>query len=248
MSLSFFKNKSSFLTVADFSFLETDLHSHLIPGIDDGSPDIETSLSLIASLHNLGYKKIITTPHIMQERYRNNPEIISQGCLKVQQELKAHDIAVDFRAAAEHLLDPGLLERIERDEPLLTLSGKKLLIEFSFLAPPVQLHHLLYQIQMKGYELVVAHPERYKYFHDKPEKYQELIDMGCELQMNLLSLAGHYGKGIKKAALKLLENQYVSYLGTDLHHQRHIEELHQLLKDYHVMKRLEEYPWKNKSL
>lgn len=248
MNFPFFKNRSSSSLLSDFSFLGTDLHSHLIPGIDDGSPDMETSLDLITSLHNMGYKKIITTPHIMQERYRNNPEIISQGCLKVKQELKVHDIAVDFHAAAEHLLDPGLLEMIERNIPLLTLSGKKLLIEFSFVAPPVQLHQLIYQIQVKGYELIIAHPERYKYFHDKPEQYQKLIDMGCELQMNLLSLVGYYGKSIRKAALKLMEKQYVSYAGTDLHHQRHIEQLHHLLKDHSLMKRLEEYPWKNNLL
>lgn len=248
MNFSFFKNKPSSINTLDFSFLGTDLHSHLIPGIDDGSPDMETSISLITSLHKMGYKKIITTPHIMQERYRNNPEIISQGCLKVQEELKTRGIAVDFHAAAEHLLDPGLLEMVERGEPLLTLSGKKLLMEFSFVAPPVQLHQLIYQIQMKGYELVIAHPERYKYFHDRPEQYQKLTEMGCELQMNLLSLSGHYGKSVKKAALKLLEMHYVAYLGTDLHHQQHIEELHQLLRDYPVMKKLEEYPWKNKML
>lgn len=232
----------------DFSFLGTDLHSHLIPGIDDGSPDMETSISLISSLCELGYQKIITTPHIMQERYKNNPAIISEGCKKVQQELTLQNITVDFHAAAEHLLDPGLLEMIEKDEPLLTISGNKILVEFSFIAPPLQLHQLLYQIQVKGYELIIAHPERYSYFHDRPEQYRKLTDMGCELQMNLLSLAGYYGKSIKKAASKLLENQSVSYLGTDLHHQRHIEQLHQLLKDHTLMKRLEEYPWKNKLL
>ncbi|MGH2644142.1 MAG: CpsB/CapC family capsule biosynthesis tyrosine phosphatase, partial [Chitinophagaceae bacterium] len=138
MSFSLFKNKSSSLPVANFSFLGTDLHSHLIPGIDDGSPDMETSLSLINSLSEMGYKKIITTPHIMQERFQNNPGIISQGCQSVQQELASQEKKVDFHAAAEYLLDPGLMETLEKGEPLLTLSGKKILVEFSFFAPPLQ--------------------------------------------------------------------------------------------------------------
>lgn len=248
MNFLFLKNKSSPPAPVDFSFLGTDLHSHLIPGIDDGSPDMETSISLISSLCQMGYKKIITTPHVMQERYKNNTAIISEGYQKVKQGLTARHMTLDFHAAAEYLLDPGLVEMAVKNEPLLTISENKILIEFSFMAPPLPLHQILYEIQVKGYALIIAHPERYPYFHNKPEQYQKLRDMGCELQMNLLSLTGYYGKSIRKAALKLLEGQYVSYLGTDLHHERHIEQLHQLLKDHTLMKRLEEYPWKNKLL
>jgi tyrosine-protein phosphatase YwqE len=249
MHLPFLRNKSSLPAApVDFSFLGTDLHSHLIPGIDDGSPDMETSVSLISSLCQMGYKKIITTPHVMQEGYKNNAAIISAGYQKVRQELAARHLTPDFHAAAEYLLDPGLVEMVGKNEPLLTISENKILLEFSFMAPPLSLHQILYEIQVKGYALIIAHPERYPYFHHKPEQYQKLTDMGCELQMNLLSLTGYYGKSIRKAALKLLDGQYVSYLGTDLHHQRHIEHLHLLLKDHSLMKKLAGYPWKNKLL
>ncbi|HEX5551730.1 MAG TPA: CpsB/CapC family capsule biosynthesis tyrosine phosphatase [Chitinophagaceae bacterium] len=232
----------------DFSFLGTDLHSHLIPGIDDGSPDMETSVSLITSLHEMGYSRIITTPHIKQGYYPNDASTILPGCESVRQELKLRDIPVDLTAAAEYFLDADLIELMRNDEPLLTLTGKKLLVEISFIAPPLQLHEFLYQLQMKGYEPIIAHPERYGYYHREPEQYQKLIDVGCELQLNLLSLTGHYGKEVKKAAFKLLQKQSVSYLGTDLHHYRHIEGLDGILRNRGLMQTLRDYPWKNTDL
>jgi tyrosine-protein phosphatase YwqE len=232
----------------DFSFLGTDMLSHLIPGIDDGSPDSGTSLRLIRQLYAMGYSKIITTPHIMQGFYNNTPSTILPGLELLRGELERLDIPVVIHAAAEYLLDTGLIDTLNADEPLLTLSGKKILVELSFVSPPLQLHSLLYQLQLKGYEPVIAHPERYKYYHDDPEQYRKLMEIGCELQLNLLSLTGHYGKDIKKAAIKLMDHRWPSYLGTDLHHERHAEGLQSLRRNAGLMNRLEAYPWKNNML
>jgi tyrosine-protein phosphatase YwqE len=233
---------------ADFSFLGTDLHSHLIPGIDDGSPDLGTSVELIRALHDLGYRRLITTPHVMQGYYPNDASTILPRCEKVREELQAREIPVELRAAAEYFLDAELMETVNQGVPLLTLSGNKVLVEMSFVAPPLQLHEFLYQLQIKGYEPVVAHPERYGYFHKDPQQYKKLLDVGCLLQLNVLSLTGHYGRGVKKAALKLLEEGWVSYLGTDLHHFRHADGLRSLATQTPLMKRLRDYPWKNHAL
>jgi tyrosine-protein phosphatase YwqE len=241
------KNKHDNLPYS-FSFLGTDMHSHLIPGIDDGSPSVETSLMLIMAMHQMGYNKIITTPHIMQGYYPNDRSTILPGCELLQRELEARNIPVRLYAAAEYFLDAGLIEAIQRNEALLTLSGKKLLVEISFVAPPIQLHDFLYQLQLKGYEPIIAHPERYAYYHRNMDEYKKLIDIGCELQLNLLSLTGHYGKNVKKAALKLLNQQWVAYLGTDLHHQRHAENLQRLLHDHALVRKLKQYSWKNDTL
>lgn len=231
-----------------FSFLGTDLHSHLIPGIDDGSPDINTSLALIKDLHELGYRKLITTPHIMQGYYPNDASTILPGLELLRVEIERLHIPVQLYAAAEYLLDSGLMEMLGNGEPLLTLSGKKVLVELSFVAPPMQLHDFLYQLQLKGYDPVIAHPERYLYYHNDPEQYKKFLDLGCELQVNLLSLKGHYGKGVKKAALKLIDNQWPAYLATDLHHPGHISGLQSMNKDYALMRKLQDYPWKNSDL
>lgn len=231
-----------------FSFLGTDLHSHLIPGIDDGSPDMQTSIKLIRSLYSLGYNKVITTPHIMQGYYPNNASTILPGLELLRIELDRLDLPVVLHAAAEYLLDSGLLDMLNAGEPLLTLSGKKVLVELSFVSPPMQLHDILYQLQLKGYEPVIAHPERYKYYHSDWEQYKKLLNIGCELQLNLLSFTGHYGKDVKKAALRLLAEEIPSYLATDLHHQKHMDGLKVLLRDRNMIRKLETYPWKNNTL
>lgn len=243
-----FKKNKTADRASDFSFLGTDLHSHLIPGIDDGAPDLETSISLIRALHHMGYQKLITTPHIMQGYYPNDRSTIMDGYERVREALVSHEIPVTLAAAAEYFLDTGLIEAVQQNVPLLTLSGNKLLVEISFAAPPLQLHEFLYHLQLKGYEPVIAHPERYKYYHQDLEQYQKLMDIGCRLQLNLLSLIGHYGKDVKRTALKLLDKKWPVYLATDLHHQRHVEGLRQLLLDHGLIQKLKACDWKNHEL
>lgn len=184
----------------------------------------------------------------MQGQFPNDRSTILPGFERVREELAARNIAVTLQPAAEYLLDPGLIEAVQDNESLLTLSGKKLLVEISFAAPPIQLHEFLYHLQLKGYEPVLAHPERYKYYHSDLDQYKKLMDIGCELQLNLLSLAGHYGKDVRKTAMKLLDKQWLTYLGTDLHHFRHLDGLQALLADTSLIQKLESYEWKNHLL
>jgi protein-tyrosine phosphatase len=219
--LSFFNRKTRNLT--DLSGVSCDMHSHLIPGIDDGAPDNEGSLRLINGLIELGYKKVITTPHIMWEMHKNSNQTIQEGCTKMREVLANLKIPMEFGAAAEYYTDEHFEELLRNDVPMLTLKDKLLLIEFSIMSLPLDLKKILFSIQIKGYQPVIAHPERYMYFSQRTTWFDEMRDMGCMFQLNILSLAGFYGKGPLETSHYLIRKKYVDFIGTDLHHERHLK-------------------------
>ena len=218
---SFFKKKQP-LFDGDLSILGTDMHSHLIPGIDDGSPDLDTSVELIQGMIGLGYKKLITTPHLMIDLYPNNRQTIAKGFEKLKAELKKRKINIEIQAAAEYFLDDHFDSLLEKKEPLLTLKDNLVLVEFSFASLPLDYKEKIFAIQLNGYKPVLAHPERYTYLHNKPEIYETLRDVGCLFQVNLLSLTGYYGKSVAQVADRFFKKQQIELLGSDLHHDRHM--------------------------
>lgn len=222
--LSFFKKRSPAITGV-VQALRCDLHSHLIPGIDDGSPDMGTSLRLIRGLHDLGYQRIVTTPHVNADVFPNTPDVIRAGETAVIDQLRSQGIGVGFRAAAEYLIDDGFLRALTADQPLLTLKDKLVLVELSFAVPAINLKDILFQLQLRGYQPVLAHPERYLYFAANKGWYDQLRDTGCWFQLNLLSFAGYYGPEPRRLAEHLVKKQYVEFLGSDLHHERHLHVL-----------------------
>ena len=207
---------------ADFSGLVADMHNHLIPGIDDGSTDLESSIVMIRAMHGLGYRKFIATPHVQWEMYKNTNEIIENGARIVRERLKETEMKVEFRGAAEYFLDENVDEMLENNNPLLTIYKNLVLVEFSFIRQPMDLKEKLFQLQIKGYQPIIAHPERYLYFGAHKDSFDELHDMGCIFQLNLLSLCGYYGKKQEELAHYLIKKKYVSLLGSDLHNIRHI--------------------------
>lgn len=209
----------------DFSVMGTDMHSHILPGIDDGAKDLETSLELIRGLHVLGYKKLIATPHIMWDMYRNTPDIIREKLDLVREAVAKEGIGVEIDAAAEYFLDENVESILEKKEKLLTIQGSKVLVEFSLAYPPMNIKTMLFELQMQGYQPVIAHPERYIYLQRNKAFYDELRNTGCLFQLNLLSLSGHYGKAVTELAHYLLKNGFYSLAGTDLHHAAHLEAL-----------------------
>ena len=225
----------------DFAALGTDLHSHLLPGIDDGAPDIETTKTLIKALANLGFKRLITTPHVMSDFYPNTRDVILKKRDEVLQVIENENIVLDeFDAAAEYFIDETFVALMKK-EPLLTLQGNHVLVEMSFHRPYPALHSVLFDLQMKGYYPILAHPERYPYFKSL-EDYQQLKEMGCKLQVNILSLAAYYGRPIQAAAKKIVEHKLIDFLATDLHHARHAENLQQALSHESVAKAIKLVP------
>lgn len=203
-------------------FYTTDLHSHLIPGIDDGVQTLDESIDLISSMRELGFTKLITTPHIMSHRYPNTKEIILSGCEEVKAELKKRGIDVTLEAAAEYYYDEKFLEYIA-DENLLTIADKFVLFELSYTSKPFGLEQTIFNLFSKGYKPILAHPERYSYMTNDLEKYKKLKNSGVYFQINLNSLLGFYGKKPKKAATYLLENGMIDFIGSDLHSRNYFE-------------------------
>jgi len=209
-------------TGIDLSILKTDMHSHLIPGIDDGSTSLENSIELIKGLKELGYSKLITTPHIMSDFYKNTPEIIFGGLEIIRAELKKQQIEIEIDAAAEYYCDTAFEKLIEQKK-LLTFSSNLVLFELSYLNPPEIFETITFKLQMEGYKPVLAHPERYPYWFQSFEKLREIHDKGILFQVNLASLSGYYGAGSKRTAERLIEEGLVDILGTDTHKLSHID-------------------------
>ncbi|HEV2481421.1 MAG TPA: CpsB/CapC family capsule biosynthesis tyrosine phosphatase, partial [Puia sp.] len=105
----------------------------------------------------------------------------------------------------------------------LPLKDNLLLVELSFIVPAINLKQVLFDLQLKGYQPVLAHPERYLYFAGNKGWYDKLRESGCLFQLNLLSFTGHYGREVRALAEYLVKKKYVDFLGTDLHHKRHLE-------------------------
>lgn len=201
------------------------MHSHLLPGIDDGAADPDASIELITNLQDLGYKKFITTPHIYSDLYKNDASTINSAHARLQQALLEKDMRVDIKPAAEYFLDDYFDELLDTDTPLLTIHDNWVLVEFSFVTTPMNFKEKLFSMQMKGYQPILAHPERYLYFANDRKWYDELKGAGCLFQLNILALTGYYGKPSYQLANYLIEKKYVNLLGTDCHHMRHIEGL-----------------------
>jgi len=215
--------------------LNADMHSHLIPGIDDGAQTIEDSIQLIRELHQLGYKKLITTPHIMSDYYQNTQEIIFGGLEKVKEELKRQNIPVVLEAAAEYYLDFEFEAKVENKE-LMTFGNNYVLFELSFINPPEYLDRIVFKMRTAGYNPVLAHVERYPYWYNSPEQYIKMIDAGVLLQLNINSLAGQYSPQTQKIARKLIDQNMIDLLGTDCHNMNYVEILKSSLTDPHLHK------------
>ncbi|HYO22647.1 MAG TPA: CpsB/CapC family capsule biosynthesis tyrosine phosphatase [Flavisolibacter sp.] len=204
------------------------MHSHLIPGIDDGSPDMATSLELIRGLRNLGYKKLVTTPHILWEVYPNTTDTITTGLKSLQKAVETEGIEIELRAAAEYFIDEHFEEQLKNKVPLLPISGNMVLVEFSMITAPMDLQQVLFEMQIQNYQPIIAHPERYIYLAQRKHFFDELKEAGCLFQLNLLALTGYYGKPVQELADYLLKNNFYSFAGTDLHGQRHLAALQKL--------------------
>lgn len=205
----------------------TDIHSHLLPGIDDGSGSIENSLELLIKMKEIGYTSFICTPHIMNDYYPNTPTIIQAALESLQEAVQSSLVIknIKIKAAAEYMMDQSFMHLLETEE-LLTLQDKYLLVEMSYFQAPINLKEILFKIQTQGYRPVLAHPERYAFFHSKDLlKYEELKNRGCLMQLNALSLSTHYGSNMQQTAFKLLEAGMIDFFGSDTHRMQHLEKL-----------------------
>lgn len=205
--------------------ITTDIHSHLLAGIDDGVQTLEQSATIIRQFQSLGYTRLITTPHVMSDAYRNTPEIILGKLDELRAFLKQEGIEMEIDAAAEYYLDEHTFRTVTGGGKLLTFGGdrKYLLFETNFLTEPLNLREFLFLAMSKGYRPVLAHPERYLYLQNDWHKMQDLYDRGVLFQLNISSVTGYYSKGVQITANKLIDHGWVHFLGSDCHHEQHAQ-------------------------
>lgn len=241
---SIFNKKESFRIG---ELLKVDMHSHILPGIDDGSPDIETSLRLIDGFIELAYNKLIATPHIMSDIHPNTPTTIEAAKKLLQEELDKRAYTIPIYYAAEYMLDENFLPLINNGK-LLTFGSNIILVETMFLDPPPNLEDILFQLQTHSYQPLLAHPERYHYVDKNFIKLTPFLDRNCLLQCNALSFTGYYGKREQEIAFRLLDAGLIDFIGSDMHHDRHLDHLKKFTVSSKVAKQLESLNYKNLEL
>ncbi len=218
-------------------FYSTDIHCHILPAIDDGSRDVSLSLELMERMKSWGIKRIIATPHVTQASFENTPEIVAKSFGELKNAMAVAGCVMDVINSAEYRIDEFFVEQIEKQQ-LMPMPNNYLLVENSFIQEPWDLDKILFDLKVKGYKPILAHPERYYYYYNKKNRYEELHGAETLFQINLLSLAGYYGKDEKKMAETLLEKGLVDFVGSDLHNHRHADAIEGYLssKDYRKIK------------
>lgn len=224
--------------------LLVDIHSHLLPGIDDGAPSMDHTIGMLRKFEELGYQKLIFTPHVMSEVYDNTAEIILGKLEEVRKVSAELGLKLQLEASAEYYFDETFFERI-RTKNLLPFHGNHILFEFSFRNEPSRVEEVVFELKSAGYQPILAHFERYLYYHPSIEVAQQLRERGCLIQVNLNSFTGHYGPEVKNQVLRLLKAGVIDLLGSDCHRIQHLELLENSLQDS-VFHQLLREPIKNR--
>lgn len=227
----FFKKKKTLKEFIPNGFV--DIHSHLLYGLDDGAKTLDDTKGLIASLEDFGFEEFITTPHTTPLVWENTKEGIVNQYENVKKELNVKNNKL--RVASEYLMDESFLKRIN-SEKLLTLKDNFVLVEMSYINPPIQLYEIIMELNSQGYQPVLAHPERYNFYKNDYSSFKKLKSAGCLFQMNLLSSTGYYGSGIAEVADYLLKEKMYDFVGSDAHHQKHIQSFNSAV----ILKNMEE--------
>lgn len=220
MIFNLFKAKPTLKELIPDGFV--DIHSHILPGIDDGAKNIEESLELISKMKEMGFSKIIATPHTYQGLYNNSSSSIKNSYNKIKDKV---DKKIEIQYASEYMIDETLIEKAHKKK-LLCLEKNYVLVEMSFFSAPINLYEIIFKLRVNDYIPVLAHPERYRFIFDDFNKFHKLKKVGCEFQLNLLSLTGYYGKDVAIISDKLLKNNMIDYCGSDIHNINHVQQIY----------------------
>lgn len=221
---SIFTNKSR---IFDLNWMQVDIHSHILPGLDDGCANIEESVGILNRLADLNLKQLYFTPHIFKEMYPNTVLSIENAFSQLLNR-GFDDILGGY--AAEYMIDSTFEQLLQSGEKFLCLPDNLILIEMSYIQEYKQLEKLIFDLLIEGYNPVLAHPERYKFYHGNIAQIKRLREIGCLLQVNLLSVTGYYGGHEKRMARYLASEGLVDLIGTDIHHERHLLALEHSLR------------------
>ncbi len=210
----------------------TDIHNHLLFGVDDGSKSIEDSVDILRDLERAGYKNVILTPHYIKDSNYSSPALENYKRLKeLKEALKENNININLFLGNEIYIDEEILELLQRKE-IYSLNGTNfLLIELPISGEYEGYQEIFSFLISKGCNVILAHPERYLAFQKDYKKIDELKKMGVYLQSNIDSLIGRYGEDAEILIKRLLKDKKISFLATDIHHKKH---------DYNVWKKARE--------
>ena len=232
-----------------FSVLGTDMHCHLLPGVDDGSSNFNETVSCLRAMGSLGYNKIYFTPHF-QAHYPNEEDDIQKRFDELKKQLKKlgdNDLPEVAAISGEYRFDPLFARRPGVDK-VLTLPGKYLLCEFSLHFSNYMPIDTFKEYQRLGYTLILAHPERYPYLGLHSKEIETMKSMGILFQVNVLSLNGFYGDSARKKGFEYIDHGMVEYLGTDTHNMRYINALIDTADNKEVKKILEKHTFLNNQM
>jgi tyrosine-protein phosphatase YwqE len=228
-------------------YLNADVHTHLLPGVDDGVRDFETALSCINEMKRNGINKIYITPHFQTHRFKNDEDDIKYRFDELQKQLGEYVSDIELQLAGEYLIDSGFEERL-KTKNLLAINDKYLLVEFSFNQSMLGMEELFFDIQMKGYEVILAHPERYHYLNQDSKLLNNLKEQGVYFQSNIMSFGGFYGSESMKRAYQYVDKGWINFLGTDIHGKKYRDALVDVCKKSKFQKLLKKNTFLNNQL
>ncbi len=220
---NFFKKKKEDAKL----FYHTDVHCHILPGVDHGSPDVEHSLEMLQAEVDMGINRVILTSHTTAETFENTPETLKAAYGVLTKAVAEAGLNVELHVSSEYRIDE-YWNSLYSEGRILPMPGKYILLENSFTQELIEIDQLLFDLQCKGYHPILAHPERYRYYYDRHNRYEQLHTHGVYFQLNILSLAGYFGNGARETAMWLIKNNLVDMFGSDMHMMEHAE----IIKDY----------------
>lgn len=195
-----------------------DFHSHILPWLDDGAPDMDTALEMARIAVEDGITEMVATPHFIEGSMENSKEAILQSVREFQHALDGKAIGLKIVPGAEIYLSPETPERLDRGELMTVNSGSKyLLVELPMRSIPTFTDEILFKLKVRGVTPIIAHPERNLELAGKPERILGLVAKGCLLQINSGSITGQYGEKVKKTARLLVKNDLIHLIGSDAH-------------------------------
>ena len=234
----FTKKKEEPIDPIDFSQIGVDIHSHMIPHVDDGSDSYEETKTILTKMQEYGYNRFITTPHTMIDGYPNTSNGLKKGLEKLKTDLGNDGLDINIKIASEYYFDSHFMALLENDD-LLTLGDNYVLIEFSYLNRPLNATFGISELKRKGYKVILAHPERYTFYQGNLQAYRELKDMGVLFQMNMFSLVNAYGPGALMTARMLIDEELIDLVATDIHNERQLMFLDKVRRSRHLKKLLD---------
>ena len=201
-------------------FYQTDVHSHILPGVDHGSQSVEQSLEMLRAEAAMGIKRVILTSHVTAITFENTRETLMDAFMKLKDAVTDEGLDIDLCLSAEYRMDEYFDKEYAADH-LLPMPGNHILLENSFQQELMNLDELLFDMQVKGYRTILAHPERYTYYSRRRKRYEQLHNAGARFQVNILSFTGYFGEEARDSALWFVRNGMIDYLGSDMHNLKH---------------------------